>query len=98
MVGRTSAGLKNGQNNVGLQKVQQREMQSPTPGRKSPNTLVESGNNWLENNFAEKDLGVLIDKLNMSKQCALAAKKTKGILGCITNSVTSRSREVMLPL
>jgi len=54
---------------------------------------------WLESSPEEKDLGVLGgEKLNTSRQCALAAQRANRTLGCIQSSVASRAREGVLPL
>ena len=53
---------------------------------------------WLENS-PEKDLGVSVDEIfNMNWQFALAAQKANCSLGYSKRSVTSRSKDMILPL
>ncbi|GAB0209944.1 hypothetical protein GRJ2_003460100 [Grus japonensis] len=68
-------------------------------GRNNTRHQYRLGVDLLGSSSQEKDLGVPVDnKLSMSQQCALVAKKANGILGGIKKSVASRSREVILPL
>ncbi|XP_065413911.1 uncharacterized protein LOC101936461 [Chrysemys picta bellii] len=66
-------------------------------GWKNPMHCYRLGTNWLSGSSAEKDLGITVDeKLELSQQCALVAKKANGILGCISRSIASRTSDYSL--
>ena len=59
--------------------------------RSNPRHQCMLGAKQLESSFAEKELGVLVNKLSMSQQCALATKKSNSVLSSIRKSIASRS-------
>ncbi|GAB0200718.1 cAMP-dependent protein kinase inhibitor alpha [Grus japonensis] len=68
-------------------------------GRGNPKHSYRLGREWMESSPEEKDLGVLGDKkFNTSQKRVLAAQKANRVLGCVSSSVSSRSREGILPL
>ena len=65
-------------------------------GRGNPGYAYRLGDEMLESSPAERDVGVLTNsKLNMSQQCAQAARKVNHILGCIKHDIASWLKEVI---
>jgi len=68
-------------------------------GQGNPEHMYRLRLERLEGSPMERLLGVCIDgRLNISEQCALAARRANLVLGCIKNSIASWSREVIVPL
>ena len=68
-------------------------------GRKNQHHTYRLGNSLLISAEAEKDLGVIIDaKMNMGRQGGDAVRKANCTLSCIHRYISSRSREVILPI
>lgn len=67
--------------------------------RNRPRHLYTLWGDQLETIYAEKDLGVLVNnKLTMSWQRTILAKKANSFLGCIKQRIASRSKKVILSL
>ena len=68
-------------------------------GRNNRHHTYRLGNSLLISTEAEKDIGVIIDsKMNMGQQCGDAVRKANHTLSCIHRCISSRSKEVILPL
>ena len=67
-------------------------------GQGNPKHKYRLGGEWIERRPEEDFKGLVDQKLNMIWQCVLADKKANCILGCIKRNMTSRSRELILPL
>ncbi|CAM4609502.1 unnamed protein product [Lepidochelys olivacea] len=68
-------------------------------GINNKNFSYKLGTHQLEVTEEEKDLGVLVDhRMTMSQQCDTAVKKANAVLGCIRRGVSSRDKEVLVPL
>lgn len=72
-----------------LMKFNKKKCQVLTWDGKPPLQQYGLGTDQLESSFLKKDLWVIVDKLNMSQQCALAAEKSKNLL-C---SINKRDRK-----
>ncbi|CAM5110189.1 unnamed protein product [Natator depressus] len=68
-------------------------------GINNKNFSYKLGTHQLEVTEEEKDLGVLVDhRMTMSRQCDMAVKKASAVLGCIRRGISSRDKEVLVPL
>ncbi|CAM5140517.1 unnamed protein product [Natator depressus] len=68
-------------------------------GINNKNFSYKLGTHQLEITEEEKDLGVLVDhRMTMRCQCDMEVKKANAVLGCIRRGISSRDKEVLVPL
>lgn len=68
-------------------------------GRKNPRAEYRIFDTVLTSVSEERDLGVIISEdLKVGRQCNRAARNASRMLGCIGRGISSRKREVLMPL
>ncbi|CAM5150477.1 unnamed protein product [Natator depressus] len=68
-------------------------------GINNKNFSYKLGTHQLEVTEEEKDLGVLVNhRMTLSCQCDMVVKKANAVLGCIRRGISSRDKEVLVPL
>ncbi|GAB0181495.1 mitochondrial enolase superfamily member 1 [Grus japonensis] len=68
-------------------------------GKHNPGVQHRLGSTQLGSSSVERDLGTPVgNKLNMSGQTAAVANKANRMLDCINKGITSRDKEVIIPL
>lgn len=74
-------------------------MQSPTSEKEQHYALLHTGGpNALKAALQKRFWGLLLDKSNMSQQCALTAEAANCMLGCISKSRASTLGEIIIHL
>lgn len=77
-----------------VKKVQQGEVQSPAPGEEQLQAPVPPGGHPAGKQLCKVPKNP--DRHQVEQQCAFASMRANGILGCTRQSITSRSREILL--
>ncbi|CAM4501029.1 unnamed protein product [Lepidochelys kempii] len=68
-------------------------------GINNKNFSYKLGTHKLEVTEEKKNLGALVDhRMTMSCQCDVAMRKASAVLGCIRRGISSRDKEVLVPL
>ena len=83
---------------VNLMKFNKAKCKVLNLGWGNPNHRCRLGGEWHESSPEENFIVAVDERFNVSGQYALAAQKTNCILGCIKRIITSRLRDVILPL
>lgn len=91
----TSAGWRNGMTMISSSSVKGKVLPLGRNNRIHQYTL---GADWADKQLCREDLGLLLEKLTISQQYVLVVKQANSRLSCVRKSVTSRSKEVILPI